>query len=158
MHFVDLLSQTLVYATFHCWQQNCCTYIASTSGCNIHKSEMPHADVLLPFTTLLKCLLVIRRAFTLCFDCIAKLFHNKIRISAAAYEIHSLGMFQLHCSWMACCITYILITGTGEPSGGFNLTGFSSLISRLGYSFCFLFGAPSNLEADWGDSNSDHDL
>lgn len=58
-HFPDSLWLTLVYATFCCWQWNCCTYIASTSGFNIHNSQMPHADVLSKFTTLLKCLLII---------------------------------------------------------------------------------------------------
>lgn len=148
MNFLESLSQTLVYAMFHCRQQNCCTYIASTSGCNVRSSEMRHADVLLQFTTLLKCLLIIWRALTHCFHCIAKLFHNKIRISAAAREKHSLGIFQLRCSWMARCITYILITDTGEYSGGFKLPVFSSLIGSFGYSFYFPFGAPPNLEVD----------
>lgn len=41
-HFPDSLSLTLVYAMFHCWQWNCCTYTASTSGVTsiTHKCRM----------------------------------------------------------------------------------------------------------------------
>lgn len=64
MHFPDSLSLTLVYAMCHCWQRTCCTYTVSTSARNTHNSQMPHADVLSQFTTLLKCLLVSQRVLT----------------------------------------------------------------------------------------------
>lgn len=146
IHFLDSLSVTLVYAAFHYWQQNCCIYIASTSGCNVHNSEMPNADILLWFTILLKCLLIIWRVLTHCFHCIARLFHNKIRISAGAYEKPSLGIFHVNCSWMVHCITYIPVTETRDYSSGLTLLVFTSIISSFGYSFYYPFGVSSNVE------------
>lgn len=52
---------------------------------------------------------------------------------------------------------YILITETGEYSGGFKSLMFSSLTGIFGYSFYFPTGAPSNLEDDQEDSNSEQD-